>query len=192
MKIQPMTGKKPNRRTKVILPPREPQALLICGLLSPDSKLIKSIEQTLSDHFGQVALRSEVMPFDWTDYYNAEMGEGILRRWVVFSKPINLLQSWELKLKTCEIEDGLKQDGKRTVNIDPGLVRLDGLWLFSTKPAGHRTYLDEGIWIELTVRFLKERCDELPWTYPDHRDPGVQLFMLKARELLKKQLSDNE
>ena len=175
----------------MIFPPDKQQALLLCGLLSPDSKLLKNIEKTLSEHFGPVALRSEVVPFEWTDYYNAEMGEGILRRWIVFERPLDLIKGWKLKQKTDEIEEGLRDKGKRTINIDPGLVRHDGLWLFSTKPAGHRAYVNEGIWIELTVRFLKEHCEEMPWTYPDHRDPGVQLFFLKARNLLKKQLTTN-
>ncbi|MBN2380146.1 DUF4416 family protein [candidate division WOR-3 bacterium] len=174
----------------MIFQPQEPQALVICGLLSADSKLLKEIESTLEGIFGNVVLRSEVEPFTWTDYYNAEMGEGILRRWVVFGKPVNVLEAWNLKLKTCGIEDKLRTDDKRQINLDPGFVRHDGLWLFSTKPAGHRAYLAEGVWIELTLRFLRERCEEMPWTYPDHRDPGTQIFFLKARELLKQQLND--
>lgn len=170
------------------LEPEEPQALLICGLLSSDSRLIKGIEETLQKHFGPAALRSEIVPFTWTDYYNAEMGEGLLRRWVIFSRPVNLLQSWRYKLQSCTIEDSFRKGGKRLVNVDPGFIRLDGLWLLTTKSAGHRTYLDEGIWIELTLRFLKDHCEELPWTYPDHRDAGAQAFFLKARELLKKEL----
>ncbi len=172
------------------LEPEKPQALLICGLLSSDSKLIKGIEETLQKHFGSVALRSEIVPFTWTDYYNAEMGEKILRRWLVFSSPVNLLESWRHKLQSCEIEDSLRKDGKRRINVDPGFIRLDGLWLLTTKSAGHRAYLDKGVWVELTLRFLREHCEELPWTYPDHRDPVAQAFFLKARELLKKELRD--
>jgi hypothetical protein len=172
------------------LEPEKPQALLICGLLSSSSKLIKEVEETLRERFGSVALRSEIVPFAWTDYYNAEMGEGLLRRWVVFSKPVDLLQSSRYKLESCKIEHSFSEGGRRRINIDPGFIRLDGLWLLTTKPAGHRAYLDEGIWIELTLRFLRDRCEELAWTYPDHREPLTQTFLLKARELLKKELHD--
>lgn len=172
------------------LDPQTPQALLICGLLSADSRLMKEIETTLVEHFGPVGLRSELVPFTWTDYYNAEMGEKILRRWLVFSSPVNLLESWRFKLASCEVENDLRREGKRRINIDPGFIQLDGLWLLTTKAAGHRAYLDEGIWIELTLRFLREHCEKLPWTYPDHRDPAAQAFFLKARELLKKELRD--
>jgi len=168
--------------------PGEPQALLVCGLLSADSGLIKDIGHDLEEHFGKTAMRSEKTPFTWTDYYNAEMGEGLLRRWVVFSTPINLLESWKYKLLSCEIEDTLKVNGKRRINIDPGFIRLDGLWLLTTKSAGHRAYVDKGIWVELTLRFLRDRCEELAWTYPDHRDPASQAFFLRARVRLKKEL----
>lgn len=170
------------------LKPDEPQALLICGLLSVENDLIKSIETTLEEEFGSVLLRSELLPFAWTDYYNAELGEGILRRWLIFSPLVNLLQSWQYKLESCKIENSFRKNGKRRINVDPGFIRLDGLWLLTTKPAGHRTYLEKGVWIELTLRFLKDHCEELPWTYPDHRDTGAQAFFLKAREFLKKEL----
>lgn len=168
--------------------PQVLQALVICGLLSADPGLFKEIESILESKFGTVALHSETFPFDWTDYYNAEMGEGILRRWLIFSPAVNLVESWRLKLNAGKIEEDYRIDGKRRINIDPGLIRLDGLWLFSTKPAGHRAYLDNGIWIELTLRFLREHCDEMPWTYPDHRDAAAQAFFLKGREFLKRTL----
>jgi len=182
--------KHPQEQRVKNLEPEEPQALLICGLLSPENDLIRSIETTLEEEFGSVLLRSELVPFTWTDYYNAELGEGILRRWLIFSRPVNLLQPWQYKLQSCKIEDSFRKNGKRRINVDPGFIRLDGLWLLTTKPAGHRAYLGEGVWIELTLRFLREGCEEMPWTYPDHRDDATQEFFLKARELLKKELHD--
>jgi len=169
--------------------PDVPQALLVCGLLSSESRLLKEIETRLSERFGEVAMRSEPAPFDWTDYYNAEMGQGLLRRWLVFADPVGLTESWKHKLASCEIEDAYRADGKRRINIDPGFIRLDGLWLLSTKPAGHRAYLDRGVWIELTLRFLREGCEEMAWTYPDHRDAAAQSFFCKARALLKRKLA---
>ncbi len=169
-----------------------PQALLICGLLAADSQMLRDVEARLEPRFGQVIMRSEIVPFEWTDYYNAEMGEGLLRRWVVFLPPVNLLESWKHKLAGCEIENPLRSDGKRRVNIDPGFIRLDGLWLFTTKPAGHRTYLSEDIWVELTVRFLREGCEEMAWTYPDHRNAAAQAFFLKARDMLRRDLANSQ
>ncbi len=169
--------------------PEDLQALIICGLLSVESDLLKNIEPELQEVFGKVALRSEPVPFEWTDYYNTEMGNGILRKWLLFSAPLNLVESWKYKLITCEIEDRYRINGKRRINIDPGFIRLDGLWLLTTKSAGHRAYLDKGIWIELTLRFLREHCEELPWTYPDHRPAQIQAFFMKTRNLLKKSLN---
>ena len=180
--------KHPQEQRVKNLEPEEPQALLICGLLSPENDLIRSIETTLEEEFGSVLLRSELVPFTWTDYYNAELGEGILRRWVIFSPLVNLVEPWRFKHASCKVEDSLSKNGKRRINVDPGFIRLDGLWLLTTKPAGHRAYLGESVWIELTLRFLHDRCEEMPWTYPDHRDAAAQAFFLKAREFLKKEL----
>jgi hypothetical protein len=172
------------------LEPEKPQALVICGLLSKESENFITVEADLEKKFGSIALRSELFPFDWTDYYNSEMGEGILRKWAVFSEPRNLLDLWKYKLESGEIEKAYSKQSRRTVNIDPGFIRLDGLWLLTTKPAGHRAYLEKGVWIEMTLRFLREGCEEMAWTYPDHRDPQAQNFFLKAREHLKKDLRD--
>lgn len=163
---------------------------MICGLLSTDRKMLDSIELPLKTKLGEVELRSDIFPFEWTDYYNSEMGAGILRRWLVFKEPRNLEKPWSYKLASTEIEREYCKEGRRTINIDPGFIRLDGLWLLSTKPAGHRAYLDRGVWIEMTLRFLKDCCEEMPWTYPDHRDPQAQKFLLKAREVLKRALRD--
>lgn len=169
--------------------PGDPQAFLVCGLLSSDSELLKKIDAPLVERFGPLAMLSEVVPFEWTDYYNAEMGEGILRRWVVFENLVNLKNPWQHKIASGEIEDSYRVGGKRGVNIDPGFIRLNGLWLLTTKYAGHRAYLDKGIWIELTLRFLRDGCEELPWTYPDHRDAAAQAFFCKARDLLKRKMA---
>jgi len=53
---------------------------LIAGVLTSIPGLLEQIDKTLEKHFGLIDLRSDVLPFTFTDYYNEEMGKGILRQ----------------------------------------------------------------------------------------------------------------
>ena len=48
---------------------------LIAGVLTSIPELLEQIDKTLEKHFGLIDLRSDVLPFTFTDYYNEEMGK---------------------------------------------------------------------------------------------------------------------
>jgi len=53
----------------------------------------------------------------------------------------------------------------------------DKLVLATTKPCGHRPYLGQGIYADLTLTYQNKSYQPLPWTYPDYAAQEIiQMF----------------
>ena len=159
-----------------------PQAALVCAVLSPGAEDVERAVGELSHRFGPVRERSAVYDFDYSSYYEAEMGAGLVKQLVWFDERVLPEQLPDIKLQTMEVERQLSGGGViRTANIDPGLVSVESLVLVSTKYSGHRICIARGLFAETTLLFQKGGCRALEWTYPDYRSDLVQAFLLKIR-----------
>jgi len=150
--------------------PREPDPVkLFVSVIAADrGRMAKAIGE-LAGRFGEPDFVSEVLPFDDTDYYTAEMGTGLIRRFVTFDRLIRPEELPAVKLCTNALEERLAESGARRVNIDPGYVARQHLILATGKGYSHRPYLGRGIYADLTLEYRKETFRPLEWTYPDYR-----------------------
>jgi hypothetical protein len=153
------------------------KALLFCSVLyHRDAPLDRAI-QALDTNFGHPAFTSESMPFNYTDYYRREMGEPLHRVILAFSELVGRDCLPDVKTRTNEIEDRFLKGGKRSINLDPGLLSLENICLATTKPYSHRFYLGKGIWAELTLIYRGNSYQKLEWTYPDYAsDDLIRIF----------------
>lgn len=136
--------------------------------------------------FGPVRRMSEKLPFDFTTYYDAELGTPIVRRLMGFSRLASQDALADMKLATNALENALaRPDGRRTVNLDPGLLTQERLVLATGKNFGHRIYLRDGIFADLTLVFRKGGWQILPWTFPDYRTPTLQAELTALRGLFR-------
>jgi hypothetical protein len=162
--------------------PRAPQpAKLIIGLIMQEMTLIEPLSGALCASFGPLDVISAWMPFDYTTYYEPEMGAPLFRRMLTFK---NLIQQDELpaiKLATNRLEEAYSQNGKRRVNIDPGYLLRERLVLASGKNFSHRIYLGHGIYADLTLTYQHGAFAKLPWTYPDYADQPMLGFLQQVR-----------
>ena len=62
---------------------------LFVGILSSDNSLLEEVENLLSNRLGKVDIRSEIFPFDFTEYYKKDMGTNISRQFLSFKELIN-------------------------------------------------------------------------------------------------------
>jgi len=161
----------------------EKKSLLLNGLLFTEEEMRKRTEEILEKNFGRIIEKSRVIPFTYSSYYEKEMGKGIKRLWVVHEGIREIENIAQVKMVTRKLEERFSKEGKRRVNIDPGLLYLGSLVLLSTKHAPHRIYLGDGVWAELTLVFENRSFQTLPWTYPDYRD-HIDFFN-KIRKLFK-------
>ncbi len=165
---------------------------LFAGLLSGDPDLLRRARQLLARSFGPVDLESDVWPFDHTDYYAGEMGPDLKRWFLSFERlvPPDLLA--DIKLETNAVEqqiaaDCLLPDIARPVNIDPGYLDLTKLVLATTKDRGHRIYLGQGIYAEVTLQYADGRWQIYPWTYPDYAQAARHAYFTQVRERFREQ-----
>lgn len=151
--------------------PSEPdKGKLIVSIFSNRKSLFGRIAEKLSERFGPTDFISEWMPFDYTTYYEPEMGSGLMRRLISFRSLIEQEDLPDIKLLTNRIEKDHSEDENRIVNIDPGYLLLSRFVLATGKDFTHRVYIGKGIYADLTLLYKNGQFITLPWTYPDYAD----------------------
>lgn len=165
-----------------------PPSLLTVACFSRHLEALAWADERLTVAYGPLALVSPDFPFHHTTYYEASMGTGLVKRFLTF---VNLVPPDclpDCKHFTNALEQELAHASRwvepRPLNLDPGLVQLGKFLLASTKDQGHRIYLGDGIFAEVTLRFEAGAFDVWPWTYSDYREPEVRAFLNEAREYL--------
>ena len=160
------------------------------ALLSSDADLLTTVETVLSAVLSPIDLRSDVVPWSASSFYAKEMGAALLRRFLAFAA----LQSPEtlaaIKLETQRVEDQYRSaaSGGRRVNLDPGYLDAYKVVLASTKNAGQRVYLRDGIYGEATLLYHDAGFHGLEYTYRDYLWPEALAFFADLRALYLSQL----
>ena len=162
--------------------PQEPKpAKLVIGLFMKDRALFEPLAAELVSEFGPLDMVSPWMPFDYTTYYEQEMGTPLFRRLLAFKSLIEQLELATVKLTTNRLEDQYTRDGRRRVNIDPGYLSYERFVLASGKNFSHRIYIGHRIYADLTLIYQGGAFEKLPWTYPDYADRPILSFLEQVR-----------
>jgi len=170
---------------------------LIISMISSDEHLFNYYKEILIKRFGPVDLESNIQPFDFTNYYEKEFGEGLIQKLFSLESLIKIEKLPEIKKITNDIENNLikKKDitkdissSKRKINLDPGYISLDKFILASTKNGPSRIYLNNGIYAEITLRFINKSFVPCEYTYPNYKTEEYINFLNKVRQKYKLQL----
>lgn len=164
--------------------PLTPTAKLIVGIIAQSPELLPETEAAVEQEFGSVTRRSEVLAFDFTDYYEPEMGRGLVRRWVGLQGVVPVDRLADLKLKSIRLEARFSVRGRRRVNLDPGLLSLHNFVLATTKDFAQRIFLRDGIRAEVTLIYQSGLFRPLEWTYADYRSEACHRFLAACRSEL--------
>jgi len=162
--------------------PREPMpAKLVIGLFMKDRTLFEPAAVELADGLGSVDIISSWMPFDYTTYYEPEMGTPLFRRLLTFKRLIRQDQLPDIKLTTNRLEQSFAENGRRRVNIDPGYLLYERFVLATGKNFSHRIYIGSRIYADLTLVYQRGRFQKLDWTFPDYADEPMLQFLTRVR-----------
>jgi hypothetical protein len=164
---------------------------LIASIFTQKDHLFEIAEKILEKKFGPVDLRSPILYFTQTRYYEEEFGSNLKRRFISFERLIGPDSLWKIKLITNKIEDKFAKDKKRQFNLDPGYISQSNLVLASTKNYSHRLYIKKDIYEEITLIYRDKTFHALPWTYPDYQSKECIDIFIKIRENLKLQLKSH-
>jgi hypothetical protein len=173
--------------------PREPKpAKYFVALLSSDTSLLAAVQADLAEILGPVDGRSEILPWSLSDYYKKELGGGLLRRFISFAPLASPGGLATIKLQTQETENRYRIESRqpmtRRVNVDPGYVDSGKVVLASTKNAGHRIYLESGIYAEATLFYYNGAFQSCFYTYADFLWPQTLSFLDSVRAAYLDQL----
>ena len=174
---------------------KEPERVkLFSAIMGADKEALSQARSYLEDSYGKIDVESKLFDFNFTDYYEEQMGTDLLRRICRFDKLIDPAEIADWKWETNRIEDSLKPisggSPERPVNLDPGYVSRPKMVLATTKNYAHRIYLRNGIYAETTLRWRKDDFVPWEWTYPDYRTRRYRDFFKRIRALYTRQLAN--
>lgn len=193
------------RRVESVIP--------FCAIISRRPHAFDWSRRQLTTLWGPLAETSEPMPFEASGYYTREMGTGLSKILVAAVQPRDPaeLARWKTATNRLEAEYAALQrrpepgQGEpeqtepeqaeagqaelRPLNLDPGYISQSKLVLATVKDRDHRLYLSDGIFAEVTLRYLRSGWTDNPWTYPDYRTAPVKTFANECRARLRRHLA---
>jgi hypothetical protein len=150
-----------------------------------DTEDTRAALAVLQDRYGKIDVLSPILPFNYTQYYQKEMGFPLWRRILSFERLVSRETLVEAKLFCMRCETNhLDSQGNRWVNLDPGILTVENLILATGKNHTHRVYLDRGVFADLTLLYRQHRFEPLPWTYPDYASQDLEAYLLQMRQRL--------
>lgn len=158
--------------------------ILVMGVLSSDPGHDHGMLEVLESAWGPVREKTAAEEFCWTEYYVPEMGSPIYRYYIEFDTMVDPSSLAGIKLWTNGLEQQLAVEGRRRVNLDPGLLAPGRFVLATTKDRAHRIALSGGIYAELTLIYERKQFHSLPWTYPDWASEPVRAMLARWRNRL--------
>ena len=168
-------------------------AKLVVSILSADLPAVwDAATAALETRFGPAEIAYPAMAFDHTVYYNDELGSPIVRRLLVFADLLPQEALGPAKIFSNALEDRLaRPDGRRRVNLDPGLLTCERFVLATGKNYTHRIYLGQGIFGDLTLVFQAGSWQTLPWTFPDYAAPEMLARLTDVRSRYRRDLRES-
>ncbi len=166
------------------LAPPDP-AKLVIGILTSRKELCSQVMEELEHVGGPLDMVSKWLEFDFTSYYENEMGAPLFRRFAVFQQLVDQGSLGRIKLLTNEVETLFMENANRQVNIDPGCMLSSRFILATGKDFAHRIYIGSRVYADLTLLYRNKQFVPLDWTYPDYASPPVIHFLKKVRQKYK-------
>ncbi|MBL7005734.1 MAG: DUF4416 family protein [Spirochaetia bacterium] len=174
-------------KTKEYIPEK-----LIIGILTVEQQLPDALLQRVVNEFGPVERIDGPFSFDYTRYYNEEMGENIQKYFLTFAQLVLPDRLAEIKEFTNQVEEEWSSGSKRRVNLDPGILSETRFILATTKDRGHRVPLKNGMYAEVTLIYMQKEFQPLPWTYADFCDLKYRTLLKEIRKFYLQQIKNNK
>jgi hypothetical protein len=170
------------------------QEKLVMGLIYRDPLVLEKARKILEKKYGSIDYESPELDFNFTEYYGAEMGRGLKRRFMSFKKTVDPSLLPGIKIFTNSLEQKSLYPGtnNRMINIDPGLLSMAKFVLATTKDFSHRIYIGEGIYAEVTLQYKAGAYAAWEWTYPDYRTQEYRDILNRIREIYRGQVQSKK
>ena len=158
-----------------------PPARLVISAIYREERNFEEAVPRVSAAVGPVRPAGGRLPFDFTGYYGKEMGAPLFRRFLAAENAVPRGALPAAKVAMESIEREMAEGGRRTVNLDPGLLTAENFILATGKNYAHRIYLGNGVFADLTLVYRKGEFHPLPWTYPDYASGEIRSLLREIR-----------
>lgn len=159
-------------------------------MFTSDKCLFSIYKEELVKRFGEVDIESNAQPFNFTYYYEKEFGKNLIQKLFSFSALIRQDGLAEIKIITNSLENNMSCH-KLKINLDPGYITLNKYILASTKDGPSRIYLNQGIYAEITLRFINKSFVPCEFTYLNYKTNEYINYLNSVRQKYKLQLREN-
>ncbi|MCK4606213.1 MAG: DUF4416 family protein [candidate division Zixibacteria bacterium] len=154
---------------------------LIVSVIYSSMDAIADALGRLEDRFGRVQYETGEIVCSNADRYREEMGDGLLRRFFSFERPVARSSLVDIKAACHKIEPQFadKTDDFlfRAVNIDPGILTLKNLVMASHLDSRQQIYLGDFVFAEIALIYTRDHFVRMPWTDPDfYTDEAIDFF----------------
>ena len=95
------------------------QVNLIIGMLSNVTGLFETAGNRLEKKFGPIELKGPILPLNYTDYYEKEMGKDVKRQFLSFQKLIDPGALADIKLFTNKLEESCRDKARPKDGVLP-------------------------------------------------------------------------
>lgn len=164
-----------------------PVKYFIAALYS-NVKVFEYTKTLIAREWGTIDYCGDNHLFDITDYYDEDMGSPQIRQILTFETlyPPDLIVA--MKLRCNELEEIVRYNGKRVVNLDAGYMDHNKVLLASAKEAGQKVYLDKGVYADLAGRYKNGKYQPFEWSFPDFKDGRYDTELCTIRAKYMRQL----
>ncbi|MCP5055044.1 MAG: DUF4416 family protein [bacterium] len=159
------------------------------GFIYRDRDIYREFKEKLEYRLSPIDMVSDEFTFQFTSYYNDEMGTPLFRQFVSFRELISPEELPITKRFTNRLEIESSESGKRRVNIDPGYISDANVILATTKNHYHRVPLAQGIYAHIEYLIKKKNTlTTLEWTYPDFKSQEYMDFFNRLMQQYKQDI----
>ena len=152
--------------------------LLIAVMYADKETLDKAVIE-LKKSFGDIDNESAEYDFNFTTYYEKEMGKNLKKKFLSFAKTITNEELAKIRIETGKIEDSFRINNKRTINIDPGYISEEGVFMASLKHRPFKTEIGKGIFLHKILGFDDDKIIEFNHTFADYKHDKIKEFFVK-------------
>ena len=171
-------------------PGQHKKVMFFCGILASNHIALDAGVEKITQQFGKIVQQTEPYEHKYTHYYDEEMGEYKLRKFIAFLPLEMPTKLREIKLISNDIEDelasSLRLEFPRPVNLDPGYIDEPRIVLASCKDYNHRIAIGKGVYADLHLVYTrKQGYVGMDWSYMDYTDETAKSFFMNCRQILR-------